>query len=457
MSQTGKRVSLTSFNVSSFDKIIADYTKMNLSVLDFILDRFESDICYGWIDTKYNIMEGKDFSDDDEIRGKKAVYGWIQGRALESLACHAKWLSKCGQENKQRIIRIRRALEVLSNNVMRVREKNNGHIFFLMDTDGAPYTIEELSRKKQPYIKSKSPFYISDLFASKGLRAAAHWLDNSSLIGDANDYSLKVLKAVKEGNFENDQQVFNLDNPVSRNNHSSHISYTISIGLALQMLKNDESIGLEKGIDLIEFVINRHLNSNIRFPGSFPYDFAEFFTDDTDVSSELAISDPGHALEFVGLAYKFVHNAKKTNKLTLEQTAKIKEIERILPLILLQNFKNGYQDAGGICKSYNLAKRVPINAEMPWWSLPETLRAAGYCWLYAAKNEKRIFAKIMALCHNSFVSNYLRPDRYFLAVQTRSAAVKAIKSIPATPDFDPGYHTNLCLIDLIEILETEKT
>jgi hypothetical protein len=55
------------------------------------------------------------------------------------------------------------------------------------------------------------------------------------------------------------------------------------------------------------------------------------------------------------------------------------------------------------------------------------------------------------------VSNYLRPDRYFLAVQTRSAAVKAIKSIPATPDFDPGYHTNLCLIDLIEILETEKT
>ena len=33
----------------------------------------------------------------------------------------------------------------------------------------------------------------------------------------------------------------------------------------------------------------------------------------------------------------------------------------------------------GICKSYDLVSRRPPNTDMPWWSLPETMRAAAHC------------------------------------------------------------------------------
>ena len=40
-----------------------------------------------------------------------------------------------------------------------------------------------------------------------------------------------------------------------------------------------------------------------------------------------------------------------------------------------------------------------------------------------------------------------------MAVQTRSADGAVSTAIPATADADPGYHTGLSLIDLMDTLE----
>ena len=90
---------------------------------------------------------------------------------------------------------------------------------------------------------------------------------------------------------------------------------------------------------------------------------------------------------------------------------------------------------------------------MPWWSLPETLRAAlGACRVVAADRRPR-FVEIARKCSNAFLSNFVRPGLHLMAYQTIDSDARPIDVIPATPDADPGYHTGLSIIDYLDWLE----
>ena len=43
--------------------------------------------------------------------------------------------------------------------------------------------------------------------------------------------------------------------------------------------------------------------------------------------------------------------------------------------------------------------------------------------------------------------NYVQKNGF--CCQTRNSLGEISKVIPAVPDADPGYHTNLCLMDLV--------
>jgi hypothetical protein len=105
---------------------------------------------------------------------------------------------------------------------------------------------------------------------------------------------------------------------------------------------------------------------------------------------------------------------------------------------------------GGICKAFDLISRRPLNTDMPWWSLPETMRAAARCWRVCGAPA---CLRTLAACHNAFTRHYIRPDRRLMAVQTRNERGEAIPVIPATADADPGYHTGLSIIDLLDAPE----
>ena len=77
--------------------VCSDYAIMCTTVMRAIADRY--DPAYPFVNTKLDLITGQDFAADDPVRGKQAVYGWIQGRALEALAGHARWLSSRGEDD----------------------------------------------------------------------------------------------------------------------------------------------------------------------------------------------------------------------------------------------------------------------------------------------------------------------------------------------------------------------
>ena len=124
-----------------------------------------------------------------------------------------------------------------------------------------------------------------------------------------------------------------------------------------------------------------------------------------------------------------------------------------MPAILQHNFACGFQPgSGGICKAFDLLSRRPINTDMPWWNLPETLRAALLCHNVAAAETRQTCLAIFAACHNAFLGQFVRHEVHLMAIQTRAADGSVIDVIPATADADPGYHTGLSLLDTIATL-----
>ncbi|HCR16653.1 MAG TPA: hypothetical protein DIU35_04145, partial [Candidatus Latescibacteria bacterium] len=76
------------------DVFVEDYEAMLVEVMKVLADRYERSPDYPFVDTKLDLITGEDFPVEDPIRGRNAVYGWIQGRALEALAGHCRWMSR---------------------------------------------------------------------------------------------------------------------------------------------------------------------------------------------------------------------------------------------------------------------------------------------------------------------------------------------------------------------------
>ena len=86
---------------------------------------------------------------------------------------------------------------------------------------------------------------------------------------------------------------------------------------------------------------------------------------------------------------------------------------------------------------------------MPWWNLPETLRAAVEAMQVTTGPQQAAMAAIAAHSCNAFFQHFVRRDLGLMASQTLDADGHVIDVIPATPDADPGYHTGLSLIDAV--------
>ena len=122
------------------------------------------------------------------------------------------------------------------------------------------------------------------------------------------------------------------------------------------------------------------------------------------------------------------------------------------PSSFARNFDNGYLPGPqGLSKAFDLAARTHLNIDMPWWNLPETIRAAALCLVGTTDEcERATCLRIWRDCHNAF-RLFTRTDLHLMAYQTRTADGDPVDAIPATSDGDPGYHTGLSLIDVISI------
>ncbi len=99
-------------------------------------------------------------------------------------------------------------------------------------------------------------------------------------------------------------------------------------------------------------------------------------------------------------------------------------------------------------KSYDLNKGEIVNSDAPWWSLPEAIRAAVLLAELVPDMRVELLRRAQILA-GRFESVYISQGTNFFACQMCNSEGKAVDVIPAVPDADPLYHTNLSLIDAL--------
>ena len=442
-------------------RAVADYKIMVLAVLDRILLRFERNHDWPFVDTKLNLVTGDDFPGDDPIRGMGVIYGWIQGRGLEALSGHLTWLRR--QEDidpdlrkhlERRVLRMIRA--VLAR-METLRGVNGGRLFFMMTPQGQPLSVTPQGLIVTRQVPPDAPCSMNDMFYCKGMVAAGVALNDSAVIEAARELFAHVLRDIVSGRFYSDQQQLDPRNPTAAPpGRFGHGSRMIGIGAAARFLEStgDPEYG-RIGMEFIDHILSYHVNLAPAPEIGEPFDMWEHVDRDGRawVRDGVLASDPGHATEFVGLSLKLLGLAEVMGAVNDKLLPNSRRFRRLLPQVLERNFRNGFSPRGlGIVKSYDLVGRRALNDQMPWWSLPETMRAAIEACFVVEPGAREGFAKMAADCSNAFVTHYVRRELGLMAVQTLNRDGSVADAVPATPDADPGYHTGLSIIDCLDML-----
>ncbi|MFH1567642.1 MAG: hypothetical protein ABIL09_06535, partial [Gemmatimonadota bacterium] len=357
-----------------------DYEAMLVTVMAALADRYERSPDYPFVDTKLDLRTGRDFDPADPVRGRGTIYGWIQGRGLEALAGHGTWMqSHPAPEVRALAERLERMAAQVLACLRRLRQRNRGRLHFYMKPDGTPFRLGPGNAPEPLDPEDGADAGFSDLFGAKGMLAAARFVGSRAAESEALEYCRAVDAAVLGGRFRSDQQPLDPRNPVTpvpgRFTHGPYMLQLASAGLRLE-LGCDTDPGL--GLRFFDHELDHHANLGGRVPGLEEGDFWEAVDEDGRPYREVdgaVVSDPGHALEFVGLALKFARAAEGRSPAPGVR-AGLERARAALPAILARSFANGFQPGpGGICKAYDLVARQPRNRDMPWWSLPETMRA----------------------------------------------------------------------------------
>ena len=440
---------------------VADFRLATLCVLDGILKRYERNADYPFIDTKLSLLTGRDFPDADILRGKRTIFGWIQGRGLEALVGHDAWLMRQGdiepalrRSFHERIVR---AVGQVMAACERIRLACGGRLAFMMDRDGGPLMVGPDGAVVPGPSRVGKPTCTTEMFYCKGLAAAAWLLGDEAALGRARELFEQVYDDLQAGRFSSDQQQLDPRNAVLPTpGKLGHGARMVGIGAATCFLQCTGAARYrEIGLEWIRYVLDHHVNTAPGKRGEL-YDMWE----NTDLDHKQLMeggvlkSDPGHACEFVGLALKFLSVVQDRLAPREGEVELVAGYQRLLPLVLKQNFANGFSPRGfGMVKAFDLLGRKPINDQMPWWPLPETIRAAAGAMRVAPPEQRGEYAGIAAACSNAFLAHYVRPELGLMAYQTLGPDGKPVDVIPATPDADPGYHTGLSIIDALEILD----
>jgi len=426
--------------------------KSLISVLDCILERYQDHPDYHFIDTKLDIITGTDFPESNILFGRQTIFSWIQGRGLEALAGHYNWINTDNSNSKSFKEKynesIATILKEVLDNTADIYSLNGGHMPFMIDESGQAIQPTEVC--VEPFDMNILPgnMTLSDLFYVKGMAAAAAVLDETELYEKAEVDFDKIITSLFDNKFVFDQLSFDVKNQIpNRVDGVLQGGFMIALGGCSTFMSTSQNREkhYEYAIRIIDHILSNYVCLEDTHGFMNKYDMWELSDLDGNPILEDGIlkSDSGHALEFVGLALKVLCTAKE-NGLISELPEKYIDI---LTNMLKVNFENGFsKDGYGIVKSFDLCKHQVINSDMPWWSLPETMRS---CALAYKITNNEDFMNILLECHKTFILYYQKSDVYDMAVQTVNDFGQPISVIPATPDADPGYHTGLSVIDVL--------
>ncbi len=386
------------------------YVDVNARTLRWMLARPRRHGAF--VDTKVNSVTLRDYGPQDGWRGPDVTFGWIQGRALEAIATHAAFFEREDPALSAELDAAGRTLYAALADLFAA----HGHGYFAYDGALRP-VWPDAQGELRPQGPARDLFTFSDTFVLKGLVAAATRYAPADV--DVHVASLlRVVAAIEEGRFVSDERQA-LDDAARAGIRDEYGPRMILLGAASMLRALGQQEAAAFGRRFIDHVLDRHRTAG----GAL-----------ADVPGE-DVSNPGHAMEFVGFGLEWLEGT--------DDAATVAALRDVF----LASARIGFHGPG-IAAKVVLSTGEPIVPLCPWWSLPETIRAAAL--LFDRTADPAILA-VWKRAHELFFAHYWRGEPP-LAYQTVGAQ-GPVDAVPATPDLDPGYHTGLSLLAAIRLVD----
>lgn len=383
------------------------YATANGAALNWLLAR--PALAGPCLNTKMNSLTLADYGPEAGARGPGFTYGWIQGRGLEALATHAAFF---GARDPALTAALDRRGEALYRALNGLQAKA-GHGYFCYDEAMTPVFFAA-SGEARPQAATPGIFTFSDAFFAKGLIAGAARYAPADLPRHL-DYLGAVIAAIEQNRFQMQEgEPLRVETAASQPADFGPRMILLGAARLLKDVGADERTGFAGRF--IEHVLNVHFHKASGLLANVPGEDA---------------CNVGHGMEFIGFALDFYGAGVDP------------QLADRLGRILKASFKRGFAGPG-VALSISIDERAPASPYCPWWSLPETIRAAALC--YAATHDPECLA-IWKQAHAAFFTQYWRGTPP-IAYQTMTAQ-GPVDFVPATPDLDPGYHTGLSLLGAI--------
>jgi hypothetical protein len=391
---------------------------------------------YPYIDTKFNPNTGREFPE----KTYDIVYSWVLGRGSEALAGHLPVIESLHGLTDAEKHKTRSAFGGMMKNmtsaIIEMMERNEGGCPFMTDRSFRPVDAEGNRIESAGDART-----FGHIFCAKGIIAEG----SADTVARGYEMVKELVRFAGENRIGGDRGPLDSEK-------LSHGGRMIMLGtLALMARRGTEPAMKEQALDAAEefigYILDHHYDPDTAV-------FAEYI--DPTGTKRLDMLDPGHANELVGLGLLCLElMAGDPDAMTESRKSLIERCAVELPRLLAKSTELGWNDRhDGMHKLVNTKTGEVLDDDLPWWNLPETMRAGVRA--YEAAKDESVRAKCLEavrICHNAYFTRYLNRDLMLFPYQTRSGATgEVIDKPPAIPEGDPLYHVNLTLLDYLTVL-----
>ena len=387
------------------------YETANRDMLHWLLKRKKADSAF--VDTKQSSTTLEDFADDDGLKGRPFTYGWIQGRGLEALVTHADYF-------QARDPALAQALNSWARDLYHELDKlwdRYDCAHFCYDAEFAPVcTTPEKAGQRQQRDKGYSTY--ADTFVAKGLIAAAARFFPDDLPRHLAKLSA-IIEAIETGRFvmaEGGDIDANLA-ASQPDDFGPRMILLTAASMVRQLGLNEHGTFASRFID---HVIEHHYHPDSGLVSMVPGG---------------STCNIGHTIEFAGFAYEALGEALPD------------ALNEPLQKIITATFAAGFREPG-LRLTIDMTTGKATSPYCPWWSLPETIRAASLC--YQRTSSPEVLAT-WRQAHEAFFTHYWRSQPP-IAYQNMTDD-GPVDVILGTPDLDAGYHTGMSFLTAIDAID----
>ena len=386
-----------------------------------------------FVETKFNPNTGCNLPDDKY----NMVFAWFLGRGSEALDDHLRALDRIESLTPSERDAIRRLFtEWIANMTLaicRIADAHQDRIPFRVNRDLLAIDIGDRPTQPDP-----TRVGAGDIFCAKGL------LSNPDPTVHQKAFALfqRAASLVRHDREEVEQTA-----PPPGRGHGMRMLMQ-GVGSCFARKAIDPAMrtaALDMAAGFLGEVLQDHYDPSTAI-------FAEYVE---PISAErMPVLDPGHANELVGLGLGMIEHLERST-LAERHAALIGRARHELPRLLLKATALGYNSRHpGMYKSVDNRTGEPINRDMPWWNLPETMRAAVRAYAVAETESIRIQClEVFRLCHNAYFSHYPNRNNMLFPFQTLDGrSGKVLDVVPAVPEGDPLYHANGAFLDILDVL-----